>query len=164
MVCRWFFFWVVDRILVSGGFQVDVQFYKLPPFLFVVFFILCYRLFLCYDRMYYTSPSPIFTSVTIHILSNLDGLTNGTNHLFLLYHYSKFTYLSFRILRSFLLLLASTSSPITMLFLQDTFQQASKLHSLQVVQPILNYLTAFQKKLIDFILPNNRSKFFLWYY
>lgn len=56
-----------DRILLSGGFQVVVQFCKLPPFFVVFFFfILCYRLFLCYARMYYTSPTPTFTSISIY--------------------------------------------------------------------------------------------------
>ena len=58
MVCRWFFFWgvgCVDRISVSGGFQVDVQFYELTHTFFVVFSGLFHpslsfiQSMLCYD-------------------------------------------------------------------------------------------------------------------
>jgi len=62
----------------------------------------------------------------------------------------------------FLLLLAFTSSPITMLFLQFFYEtQFNKLaftSNFEAVQPIYNYLWAFQKKIIGCsLLRNNRS-------
>ena len=87
------FFWevgCVDCVLVSGGFQVDAQFYELPPFFCCnfPFFVISYSYAIA--RMYDTSPIYIFHIYIYSILSNLGGLTNGTNYLFLLYHYSKF--------------------------------------------------------------------------
>ena len=65
---------------------------------FQVSFILFYRLFnMLYNAMiflYYASQSPIF-HIYIYLYFQI-WMTNGTNCLFLLYHYSKFTYLSFR--------------------------------------------------------------------
>ena len=114
------FFWevgCVDCVLVSGGFQVDAQFYELPPFFCCNFPFIVISYSYAIARMYDTSPIYIFHIYIYSILSNLGGLTNGTNYLFLLYHYSKF--ISHRNFILFLLLLAiTTSSPITMLFLQ----------------------------------------------
>ena len=117
-----------DRILVSGGFQVDVQFCKLPLFLGCNFFH-SFAYSYAIARMYYTSPSPIF-HIYIHLYFQiLGGQMNRTNYLFLLYHYSKFTYL---LIRTFFLSFSFAARiyrhPLLcyfFIFLQDTFQQAS---------------------------------------
>lgn len=86
-----------DRILVSGGFQVDVQFCKLPPFSFLFFVVLFF-----FHSLLSLIPM-LLLGCTIHLhpqkishlyFQNLGGLMNGTSHLFLLYHYSKYTHLS----------------------------------------------------------------------
>ena len=86
MVCRWFFFWgvgCVDRISVSGGFQVDVQFYEFTHTFFVVFsglFHPSYRLFnLCYAMtllLVLCISISNFSHLYLSILSNLDDERN----------------------------------------------------------------------------------------
>ena len=74
----------VDRILVSGGFQVDVQFYKLPNFFFCITDLLHALLSLIrYDMMYH------LTSIFIHTFKfdEQDKLLISA-----VYHYSYFVY------------------------------------------------------------------------
>lgn len=90
MVCRRFF---LLGLLIVYWFQVVFKwmynFMNFSTFFLLYngshsFFVIAYSI--CYDVL--------SISISTSILSNLK---NGTNYLFLLYHYSKFTYLSFRI-------------------------------------------------------------------
>ena len=123
-------FWGVgcdDRILLSGGFQVVVQFCKLPPFFVVFFFfILCYRLFLCYARMYYTSPTPTFTSISIYTFKVWVSRRTGQIICFCYIiiqslHTSLNSFFAFFFF--FFCCLQLHRQLITIIFLQNTFQQ-----------------------------------------
>ena len=72
----------VDRILVPGGFQVDVQFYEIPPS-FVVFPGLFHSFYRLFNMLYNAMMLLVlcisisnFSQLYLSILSNLDDERN----------------------------------------------------------------------------------------
>ena len=97
-----------------------------PFFCCIFFFILCYRLFLCYARMYYTSPTPTFTSISIYTFKVWVSRRTGQIICFCYIiiqslHTSLNSFFAFFFF--FFCCLQLHRQLITIIFLQNTFQQ-----------------------------------------